>query len=471
MKIYNTLTRRKEEFTPIRPGHVNMYVCGITAYDSCHMGHARAAVAFDVVVRYLRYKGYDVKFVKNYTDIDDKIINRANKEKRDWKELAKYYIKEYSDDMKKLGNLTPDIEPKATDHINEMIATIQKLLDNGLAYKTSSGVYFSVRKFEGYGKLSGKNIEDLESGARVEVDEEKKDPLDFALWKKAKEGEPSWPSPWGLGRPGWHIECSAMSRKYLGDTFDIHGGGLDLIFPHHENELAQAGGVSGKLLARYWLHNGYVTIDQEKMSKSLGNFFTLEDIFRKYEPEAVRYFLLSTHYRHPIDFNEEKLKEAAISLDGLYQTFRQVEGIEAEIKKTGPAVGPGRGDTRTELNGKFREALDNDFNTSMALGLMHDLSREINQAINQWYSQKDRGWEILKRRDILWEWGQTLGLFFKKEKDEGSDKIKELIAMREKARKNKEWKKADEIRDEFLKMGIIIEDTPRGTRWYKEGKV
>ncbi len=434
-----------------------MYMCGVTVYDNCHLGHGRAYVSFDVIRRYLEYSGYKVTYVQNFTDIDDKIIKKAQEENKTTGDVARIYTEKYFSVMDRLNVKRASSYPKATEHIDEMVGAVKKLIKNGFAYEIDGDVYFRVKSCPSYGKLSGRKLEGMRAGARVEVDRRKYDPLDFALWKKAKEGEPFWPSPWGNGRPGWHIECSVMSAKYLGDVFDIHGGGIDLIFPHHENEMAQAYGISGKRLANYWLHNGFITIDKEKMSKSLKNFFTLEDIFKRYEPEVVRYFLVSTHYRSPLDFNEEKLKEARTSLDSLYQTFRQVE----EIQKMGSAkIG-------SFLPGKqFREAMDNDFNTSGALGIMHELSGDINQSVNRWYKEKKGGREILEKCELLKEWGDVLGIFFKKEKIEDSVDVQKFIAEREKARKDKDWKKSDEIRKKLQEMGVIIEDTPAGTRWY-----
>ncbi|MGB3399428.1 MAG: cysteine--tRNA ligase, partial [Candidatus Deferrimicrobiaceae bacterium] len=310
LTVFNTLGNRKEEFVPVTPKRVKIYACGVTVYDLCHIGHARANVTFDIIVRYLRYRGYEVTFVRNFTDIDDKIIQRANREKTDYLTISNRYIKAFYEDFDRLGLVRPDAEPRATDHIPEIIDLVERLIAAGKAYAVNGDVYFSVRGFAEYGKLSGKNTEDLLSGARVEVDDRKKDPLDFALWKASKPGEPSWPSPWGPGRPGWHIECSAMAMKHLGETFDIHGGGKDLVFPHHENEIAQSEGATGKPFARYWIHNGFVNVDSEKMSKSLGNFFTLRDVLGKVKPDVLRFFLVSSHYRSPIDYTERSLAEA-----------------------------------------------------------------------------------------------------------------------------------------------------------------
>ena len=501
MKIYNTLTKRLEEFVPIKNGNVGMYVCGITAYDSCHMGHARAAVAFDMVVRYLRYKGYKVKFVKNYTDIDDKIINRANKEKRDWKELTEFYIKEYAEDMAALGNLKPDIEPRATDHIPEMIATIQNLFDRGLAYQTKSGVYFSVRKFSGYGKLSGKNIEELEAGARVSVDEEKQDPLDFALWKASKPGEPEWDSPWEKGRPGWHIECSAMSSKYLGQPFDIHGGGNDLIFPHHENEIAQAEGACGCQFVKYWLHNGFININAEKMSKSLGNFLTIREIRKRHDFEAVRYFLLSSNYRSPIDYTDAAIAEAALAVDRFYEMMARLPPSPSPLPLRERVKGEGAlekelADALNSANDKITDFMDDDFNSSGAFGVIFELVRLTNKYLDNipspsplprgervkgegvnaflnWLSSK---WlEIAGTFNIIFGiFGSDPAKYQKRRKNiatssKGIDTaaVEKLIADRKKARTAKDFAKADTIKKQLTDMGIELKDKPIGTTEWK----
>jgi cysteinyl-tRNA synthetase len=470
LRVFNTLGKKKEAFSPLKQGEVKMYVCGVTVYDDCHLGHGRAYVTFDVIRRYLEYSGYKVTYIQNFTDIDDKIIKRANEGNKTIEEIASIYTEKYFAAMDRLNVKRADFYPEATGHIPDIIEATSSLIKKGFAYTIEGDVYFRIKSLPSYGELSGRVIEDMKAGARVEVDERKEHPLDFALWKSAKKGEPSWPSPWGGGRPGWHIECTVMSTKYLGESFDIHGGGIDLVFPHHENELIQAYGISGKKLSRYWLHNGFVTIDKEKMSKSLKNFFTLEQIFKKFDPEAVRYFLISTHYRSPLDFSEDKLKEAEAGLNSLYQTFRQVEEVRRYLQ-----IGVPREAT---IPGQFRDAMDNDFNTPEALGTMHELSRDINQALNNWYREKKGGEEILKKCSLLRECGEVLGLFFKKhgrmdlpssaEAVAAHDKIEELIALRETARKNREWQKADELRKKLQDMGVIIEDTPEATRWYKK---
>ncbi len=483
MKIYNTLSKRVEEFVPLKPGKVGMYVCGITAYDSCHMGHARAAVAFDMAVRYLRFKGFEVKFAKNFTDIDDKIINRATKENRNWKELAEYYINEYSEDMAGLGNIKPDIEPRATDHIPEMIATIQKLFDRGLAYQTKSGVYFSVRKFEGYGKLSGKNIEDLESGARISVDEEKQDPLDFALWKAAKPGEPEWDSPWGKGRPGWHIECSAMSSKYLGQPFDIHGGGADLIFPHHENEIAQAEGACGCQFVKYWLHNGFININAEKMSKSIGNILTIREIRKRHDFEAVRYFLLSSNYRSPIDYTDTAIAEAALGVDRFYEMLARLPSAGTSNQEPSNL-----GKIEKELSESLKTAkdriiafMDDDLNSSGAFGVIFELVRQTNKYLDGKTSDEFTKWLSSKWNELRSAFTSIFGVFGSSAQEyharrksiattsKGVDSalVEKLIAERKDARKSKDFAKADAVKKQLADLGVELRDKPDGTTEWK----
>lgn len=481
MKIYNTLTRKKEEFKPITPNKVGIYVCGITAYDSCHLGHARGATNFDVIVRYLRHKGFKITFVRNYTDVDDKIINRSNKEGLSCKEISEKYIAEYKEDMASLGNLPPDIEPKATEHIDDMIVTVQRLIDNGYAYVKDGNVFFAVRKFKDYGKLSGKNIDELESGARIDVNEDKEDPLDFALWKASKPNEPKWKSPWGEGRPGWHIECSAMSSKYLGQPFDIHGGGRDLVFPHHENEVAQAEGAEKKRFVNCWCHNGFININAEKMSKSLGNIKTIKDVVGKHGAEVVRYFIISNHYRSPIDYTEKALNSAATALDRFYETARR---LPKPVKKTN-SVKPS-GELEKELSDGFEAVeksvtafMDDDFNAAGAIGAVFDLIRVINRYLDSNPDESGRfyQWVLARWDDLRREWDSILGIFnsnpekyFEEKKNlsrisqgVNEEEIKKLLDERKSARKNKDFKKADEIRDKLGNMGITIKDRPDGT--------
>ena len=480
MKIYNTLTGRKEEFVPLIPNKVKVYACGVTVYDHCHIGHARNAVVFDVIRRYLRYKGFDVMYVRNFTDIDDKIINRAKQEGSTWDEVARKYTDEYYKDMDRLGVARADVEPKATEHIEEMINIVKGLIDKGYAYEVDGNVYFSVDTFPEYGKLSKRDKEEMMAGARVEVDERKKKPLDFALWKKTKQGEPFWESPWGLGRPGWHIECTAMSIRHLGESFDIHGGGADLLFPHHENEIAQSEAFTGKPFARYWIHNGFITIDKEKMSKSLGNFFTIKEVLDKFDPETVRFFLLSTHYRSPIEFSDEQLRESENSIDRYYTTVLRIndflekkEVVREELSSAGIIFK----ELLFPFREKFEEAMNDDFNTALALGHTFELIREVNRFLDSKPSEWKDKELLLKTKDLLSEAGNILNIFNKnpyewylslmKIKNIGlSEKeILERIKERQEARKRKDWKFADKIRKELEGKGIILEDKRDRTDW------
>jgi cysteinyl-tRNA synthetase len=468
--IYNTLTKKKEKFEPIIKGKVSMYVCGPTVYDSSHIGHARSIIVFDIIAKYLRTSGYNLTYVRNFTDIDDKIINRAKKEGKSTKEIAEKYIKEFYEDMDALNVERPDIEPRATEHIKDIIDFIKSLIDKNAAYEIDGDVYFSVRSFKNYGSLSGRRVDDMEAGARIKIDEKKRDPYDFSLWKPAKEGEPFWESPWGNGRPGWHIECSAMSKKYLGESFDIHGGGKDLIFPHHENEIAQSESGSGKQFVKYWAHNGFVNIDKEKMSKSLGNFLTIKEILKKYKPETLRLFLLSKHYRSPLDFNYQSLDETETSLKKIYSLLKRLE--ENKINKNG---------TQGEFFKNFCKAMDDDFNTAKGIGILFNAVRYINKTLdeNKVYPSdikreiKSAYIDIKKIGNILGLLYKTPDEFFEEKKKEALEKkafdaelIENLIAERNKARKEKNWAKADEIRDKFSKMNITLKDTPEGTKWY-----
>lgn len=454
---------------------IGMYVCGVTVYDYCHVGHARAAIVFDTFYRYFQHLGYDVHFVRNFTDIDDKIINRANEENVDWQEVNRKYIAAFYEDMGQLNIASPTEEPKATDHIPEMLEMIQSLVDQDKAYEVEGDVFYSIKSFKEYGCLSGKNIDELQSGARVEVNDIKRDPLDFALWKKSKPDEPSWDSPWGRGRPGWHIECSAMSKKYLGDTFDIHGGGKDLVFPHHENEIAQSCGCTGKQPVRYWVHNGFVNIDKEKMSKSLGNFFTIREVYKKYHPEVLRLFLISSHYRSPIDFSEKNLDDATKVLSRFYEGLegarKKVEGLDlASIPDFKEKI------RNHELTKKFEAAMNDDLNTAVAMAHMNEELRNLNTSVQG----KGDSLEDLAVAVNAWEEaGKILGLFsrtpeeFEKELFEiknldrnlDVNKIEQLIADRNTARQSKNWAEADRCRDELTQMGVLIEDTPSGTEW------
>lgn len=479
MRIYNTLTGKKEDFVLLTPGKVGMYTCGVTVYDHCHIGHARSAIVFDVIRRYLRYKGFDIKYVRNLTDIDDKIINRARQEGITWDVVARKYTDEYYRDMERLGVGRADVEPKATDHIEEMIGIVKGLIDKGYAYEIDGSVYFEVNKFPEYGKLSKRDREEMMAGARVEVDEMKKNPMDFALWKKSKEGEPSWDSPWGPGRPGWHIECTAMSIKHLGESFDIHGGGADLIFPHHENEIAQSEVYTGKPFVKYWVHNGFITIDKEKMSKSLGNFFTIKDILDKFDPEVIRFFLISTHYRSPVEFSDEQLREAESSIDRYYTTVIRInEFLEKnETKEKFSNAEEAIEEMLLSFREKFQEAMDDDFNTALALGHIFELIREVNRFLDSRPSGSKAKEFVLKARGLLSEAGDVLNIFNRtpdewyrslmetkkiglSEKDI-LDKIKE----RQDARQRKDWAIADIIRKELKEKGIILEDKKDRTDW------
>jgi cysteinyl-tRNA synthetase len=474
LRLFNTLTGKQEEFKPITPNRVRMYVCGVTVYDYCHIGHARSALVFDVLRRYLEYSGYEVTFVKNFTDVDDKIIKRAIEQNVPCDAITSKYIDAYYEDMGKLGIKPPSKEPKATEHMAEIIELTDRLVKRGLAYALDGDVYFQVDKYKDYGRLSKRKLEDLQAGARVDVDERKRHPMDFALWKHSKPGEPSWPSPWGPGRPGWHIECSAMSIKHLGETFDIHGGGMDLIFPHHENEIAQSCGATGKEFARYWVHNGFVEINQEKMSKSLGNFFTIREIFEKSEwservtGEVLRYFLITTHYHGPLDFSDQALQEARQALEGFYGLFNRLQ--EAEDSTAADQDLP-TSLARTEDS--FKKAMDNDLNTPMAVAELQKLRNDVNRLLDRGLSTEGRQRALQYFRRL----GVVLGLFQLEEWDYGmkadagmyelhATVIEARINERNEARKRKDFAKADEIRKSLAAQGIIIEDKPDGTsRW------
>ncbi len=487
VKLYNTLTGKKEEFTPLMPGKVKMYACGVTVYDYSHLGHARGAVAFDVIQRYLRRKGFQVKYVRNFTDVDDKIINCAKEEGITAAEVAHKYIQAYQEDMARLGVGRADVEPRATEHIPEMIQVVKGLIEKGHAYVVDGDVYFRVASFKEYGKLSKRNLEDMKAGARVEVDERKEDPLDFALWKASKAGEPSWDSPWGPGRPGWHIECTAMGFKHLGETFDIHAGGKDLIFPHHENEIAQSEAYSGKPFVNYWLHNGFVNINQEKMSKSLGNFFTIREILDKYDAEIVRLFLLSTHYRSPIDFSDGNLKDARAGLDRFYTMKEGIKNFLAGKKK--PSVRPEEViessdrvlyEKITNLSRTFEEAMDDDFNTALAVGHIYDLVRDVNKFLSELdQKREDAAYIILSSAGEAFDnVARTLGIFLRdpegwfKEARLGerkvslpAERIEELIHLRNEARARKDWAEADRIRKLLDDAGVALFDRSGGTVW------
>ncbi|BCB95681.1 hypothetical protein JZK55_06030 [Dissulfurispira thermophila] len=482
VKIFNTMTGKKEQFSPLVKGKVAMYACGVTVYDYCHIGHARSAVVFDVIRRYLKYKGFDVKYVRNFTDIDDKIIKRASEEGIPWDAVSRKYINEYYIDMDRLGVARADVEPKATDHIKEMIEVIKALIEKGYAYEVSEGdnksVYFSVDKFPEYGKLSKKQQKELLSGARVDVDERKKSPVDFALWKASKEGEPWWDSPWGKGRPGWHIECTAMVIKHLGESIDIHGGGADLIFPHHENEIAQSEAYTGKPFAKYWVHNGFITIDKEKMSKSLGNFFTIREILDKYDAEVIRFFILSSHYRSPIEFSTEQLYDAEASLERYYSTVARCDDFLSYAPDTGKKIPVAELESVLEkFMDKFEDAMDDDFNTALAIGNIFELVREVNKFLDLKPSGQAANALIKKAMDMFKTVGEVLNLFNRTPAQWNIDllrskkipltesEIQDKIQQRTIARQNKDWAKADAIRKELDEKGIILEDKKDRTDW------
>ena len=481
MKIYNTLTGKKEEFVTLAPGEVKMYACGVTVYDHCHIGHARSAVVFDVIRSYLKFKGHDVKYVRNFTDIDDKIINRAKQEGIPWDAVAGKYTEEYHRDMDRLGVARADIEPKATEHIPEIIHIVDGLIAKGFAYESGGSVYFAVDKFTGYGKLSKRDKEEMVAGARVEVNERKRNPLDFVLWKSSKEGEPSWDSPWGPGRPGWHIECSAMSLKHLGKSFDIHGGGADLLFPHHENEIAQSEAFTGKPFAKYWVHNGFITIDREKMSKSLGNFFTIKEVLDKFDPEVLRFFLLSTHYRSPIEFSDEQLREAESSIDRYYTTAIRIEDY---LSQDAPTKQPPPGADEKALEGaldnffeNFDSAMDDDFNTALAIGNIYGVILALNKYLDGRPSGRNVAALLTRAKNLLAESGKILNIFTRSPKEWyralmtvkhinlTEDTIISQIRERQEARNRKVWATADKIRKDLEEKGIILEDKKDRTEW------
>jgi cysteinyl-tRNA synthetase len=477
LKIYNTLTRKKEVFKPRAEGKVGMYVCGMTVYDYCHIGHARVMVVFDTVARYFRYLGYDLNYVRNITDIDDKIIQRANENGEEFRELTGRFINAMHEDERALSVLPPDIEPRATQSITSIIAMIEELITNGFAYIGSNGdVFYAVTKFKNYGQLSGKNLDDLQAGERVDVDLAKRNPMDFVLWKMAKANEPAWQSPWGLGRPGWHIECSAMSTCCLGNHFDIHGGGMDLQFPHHENEIAQSEGATGEKFVNLWMHNGFVRINEEKMSKSLGNFFTVREVLKLYKPEIIRFFILSSHYRSPLNYSDEQLNDAKAALTRLYTALRGVEMIHASVED--------------DHKIRFEQAMDDDFNTPIALSVLFGLVTELNKAKKEGRQEKVSVLAI-----TLKSLGGLLGIlqddpdaFLKQEvspalfvnsntfygatvtvESISAQIIEQQIQARLDAKKTKNWALADQIRNELKQQGVILEDAPDGaTSWRRE---
>jgi cysteinyl-tRNA synthetase len=470
LKVFNTLKKEKEDFLPINPNKVGLYVCGVTVYDYCHLGHGRSAVVFDVIRRHLAFRGFDVTFVKNYTDIDDKIIRRSNESNVDWRDLTAEFIKAHDEDMTALNVLPPTHAPKATDFIPEMIAMCENLIAKGHAYESNGDVYYRVNSFAEYGKLSHRTFDEMMAGARVEVNELKENPYDFVLWKSSKANEPSWESPWGAGRPGWHIECSVMSEKILGLPFDIHGGGKDLVFPHHENEIAQSEASCGCQLAKYWLHNGFVNINDEKMSKSLGNFFTIRDILKLFDPEIVRFFLLTTHYRAALDFSDAKLKEAENSLDRIYTSLDELNGFVAG--KKGVNAVDEAATIGTDFIAEFDKAMDDDFNTPNALAALFEAVRKINKLIAD--KPNVETLEALKKsaeavftpiKNVLGVITKTPEEWFKANLEIPLEDLEMLIEERQTARKDKNFERADEIRKSLTAKGIELLDTPVGTKF------
>ena len=459
LTIYNSLTRRKEKFQPIDPGKVRMYVCGITVYDYCHIGHARMILVFDMIVRYLRFRGYEVNYVRNITDIDDKIINRSRESGEPFNELTGRFIQAMNEDFEALNVLVPDSEPRATDHIEQIIVMINRLLENGYAYRAGNGdIFYDVSAFGDYGQLSGKNVEELRAGIRVDVQEEKADPVDFALWKAEKPGEPAWDSPWGRGRPGWHIECSAMSTHCLGDDFDIHGGGQDLRFPHHENEIAQSCGAGSRTFVNVWIHNGFVRVDDEKMSKSLGNFFTIREVMERYLPEVIRFFILSSHYRSPLNYSDGHLDEARAGLTRLYTSIRDID--------------PGDGELEPGYRQRFEQVMDDDFNTRAAVTLFHEIAGEINRLEDKASEHAARLARTLVRLGgVLGIMQMAPGQFLHAAAGNGdisTDDINRLIEERAQAKAARNYAEADRIRERLTGQDIILEDGPGGTTWRRK---
>ena len=462
MKIYNTLTRQKEELVTLEPGVARIYACGPTVYNFIHIGNARPLCVFDVLRRYLEWRGWQVRFVQNFTDIDDKIIRRAMEEKVDYHEIAARYIDEFWTDAKGLGVREATVHPKATENMDEIIAIISGLVEKGYAYAAPNGdVYFRTRKDPDYGKLSHQPVDDLESGARIDVSEQKEDTLDFALWKAAKPGEPSWPSPWSEGRPGWHIECSAMARRYLGASIDIHCGGQDLIFPHHENEIAQSECCNGAPFARYWMHNGYINVDNKKMSKSLNNFFTVRDVAERFGYEPIRFFLISSHYRSPINYNAEIIEQGRAALDRLYNCR---DGLEFALENGAEAqADPAFAQRLEQRREQFIRAMDDDLNTADAIAALFELAKDINVRVAAGIAREE-GEAALT---LFGELTGVLGLLYAREKENGDAEVEALIAARAQARARKDWAEADRIRDQIKELGIVLEDTPQGVKWHR----
>lgn len=480
LRVYNTLTRQKEVFVPVEAGQVKMYVCGVTPYNHPHIGNARPFLTWDVIKRYLEHREFKVYHVQNFTDVDDKIINTANAEGVTWDVVANRYIASYFEVMDKLNIRRADIYPTVSEHMAEIIKIVETLVAKGYAYIVDGDVYYSIEKFDQYGKLSGRNIEDMQAGARVDVDERKNHPMDFALWKSAKPGEPAWESPWGKGRPGWHIECSAMSLKYLGNSFDFHGGGSDLIFPHHENEIAQSEAFveEEQPFVRYWLHNGFITVNEEKMSKSLGNFFLVKDILEHYSPDVLRFFVLSTHYRSPLDFSDERLSEAERSLERLRTAVENSNHLGKMTKSVIDSEAKDLIEVAKHAQQDFYNAMDDDFNTALAIGVMFGLAKEINVYYNAVMAEKVNYNEeaYVAMRDVYFMMAEVLGILSQERQDkvevDGSQELigqlmDIIIGIRQEARQSKNWAIADTVRDSLGAVGIILEDSPQGVRWKK----
>ena len=464
IKVYNTLNKKKEEFIPLTPGEVKMYVCGPTVYNFFHIGNGRTFIVFDTIRRYFEYRGFKVDFVQNFTDIDDKMIKKANEEGTTVKKIGDTYIKEYYQDADALNIERATVNPRATEFIGEIIKFVKGLVDKGYAYEVDGDVYFSTKKFEGYGKLSGQNIEDLQSGARISVDERKKDPMDFAIWKAQKPGEPAWNSPWGMGRPGWHIECSCMAKKLLGETIDIHAGGSDLKFPHHENEIAQSEALTGEPFARYWLHSAFVNVNNEKMSKSLNNFFTAREILERYDADVIRFLMLSAHYRQQLNFSEDLLESAKASVERIYNAIGNLENLIDEVSREEMnEEEKAYLESLNKYKEKYIEKMDDDFNTADAITAIFDLIKDTNTNITI-DSSKELAQKAL---ELIRELGAPLGMFQKSTKGNLEEEIEALIAKRQQARKDRDFALADKIRDELKDRGIVLEDTPQGVRWKK----
>lgn len=462
IKVYNTLNKKKEEFIPLTPGEVKMYVCGPTVYNFFHIGNGRTFIVFDTIRRYFEYRGFKVDFVQNFTDIDDKMIKKANEEGTTVKKIGDTYIKEYYQDADALNIERATVNPRATEFIGEIIKFVKGLVDKGYAYEVDGDVYFSTKKFEGYGKLSGQNIEDLQSGARISVDERKKDPMDFAIWKAQKPGEPAWNSPWGMGRPGWHIECSCMAKKLLGETIDIHAGGSDLKFPHHENEIAQSEALTGEPFARYWLHSAFVNVNNEKMSKSLNNFFTAREILERYDADVIRFLMLSAHYRQQLNFSEDLLESAKASVERIYNAIGNLENLIDEVSREEMnEEEKAYLESLNKYKEKYIEKMDDDFNTADAITAIFDLIKDTNTNITI-DSSKELAQKAL---ELIRELGAPLGMFQKSTKGNLEEEIEALIAKRQQARKDRDFALADKIRDELKDRGIVLEDTPKGVRW------